>query len=743
MNIYRYIFFALLAALTACSDNDFAGPTTTEGDGSIEFSVIPEGWKGIDDSEASRATVMLNNNFSRFRVAAVTEDNATHARSMLMKDQLVEKSGSNWTYTPIKYWPSPQQYTTSFYAYAGLFKDIVSISSDAPWEKAIVAIPDKPEGQKDFLVARYTANDLGTVQLHFEHALTAVKIKTVNVKRPILSIELTGMYDAGDFNFHTWQWENQRSSVWKDGKNVLKDFKYNFIGSELEGNSGSSGTYIKDGNNSEIYLMMIPQDLGAAGRDAHLCVLFDNGTVVEQKLTQNWQKGQVVTYVIDYETNASCQWLDDSNSYLISPLAENNNTTKNIYAIPISTRINTFWQNEGGVKPLVSGTEYVAEVIWQDSPTRQIYFTDKTGTPGTDTYSGTVASDNEHVYFKLANTAFTGTANVVVGVRKSNESTYLWSWHLWITDYYPTPSTASKPSMASRIAVRNGNIERYEDPEGAPSAVWSGPNLTGRYLMDRNLGSFAAPKTGVGSYTENEFFSTFGMYYQYGRKDPFPPNRPLYKIDGSVLGTITESDASLITSENLTSADGKSWPLVETVKYPLQFVTSSSTRKYPLIGNWNNPTWWDLSKHNGKSFYDPCPPGWQIPPQGIFDIVYPNHTYTPGMFYTGTEATANYEILKIDTDNVIGLRLGMNSNNSLKTDLLRWGVRWGDSGKWTTENKYTSFLWYNNYYMIFNYIYNFYDTANGQIVNEGQYLIDVNKMVQYGFHGAPIRAIHR
>lgn len=743
MNIYRYTFFALLAALTACSDNDFAGSTTTEGDGSIEFSVIPEGWKGIDDSEASRATVMLNSNFLAFRVAAVTEDKATHARSMLMKYQYVEKSGSNWTYTPIKYWPSPSQYTTSFYAYAGPFKRLETISGESPWEKAVVVIDDKPEEQRDFLVARYTANDKRTVQLRFEHALTAVKIKTVNVKRPILSIELTGMYNTGDFNFHTWKWENQRSSVWVGSTNVLKDFKYTFIGSELEGNSGSSGTYIKDGNNSEIYLMMIPQDLGAAGRDAHLRVLFDNGTVVEQKLTQNWQKGQVVTYVIDYETNASCQWLDDSNSYLISPLAENNNTTKNIYAIPISTRINTFWQNEVGVKPLVSGTEYVAEVIWQDSPTRQIYFTDKAGTAGNDTYTATVADDNEHVYFKLANTAFTGTANVVVGVRLKDADTYLWSWHLWITDYYPTPSTASKPSTASRIAVRNGNIERYEDPEGAPSAVWSGTNLTGRYLMDRNLGSFAAPKMGVGSYTtDNEFFSTFGMYYQYGRKDPFPPNRTLYKIDGSVLGTISEDNVSLITSENLTSADGTTWPLVKTVQYPLQFVTSSSTQKYPLKGNWNNPTWWDLSKHNGKSFYDPCPPGWQIPPQGIFDIVYPNHTYTTGLFYTGTEATGNYEILKIG-DNVIGLRLGMNSNNSLKTDLLRWGVRWGDSGAWTSENKYTSFLWYNNYYMIFNYIYNFYDTATGQIVHPGEYLIDVNKMVQYGFHGAPIRAIHR
>lgn len=746
MNIYRYTFFALLAALTACADNDFAGPTNTEGDGSIEFSVIPEGWQGIDDSEASRATVILNSDFSAFRVAAVTEDNATHARTMLMKYQRVEKSGSEWTYTPIKYWPSTSQYTTSFYAYAGKYTRLEPISSESPWEKAVVVMPEKSEDQMDFLVARYTANDKGTVQLRFEHALTAVKIKTVNVQRPILSIELTGMYDAGDFNFYTWKWENQRSSVWSGGVNVLKDFTYTFIGSELEGNSDSSGTYIKDGNNSEIYLMMIPQDLSAAGRDAHLRVLFDNGTVVEHKLTQNWQPGQVVTYVIDYETNASCQWLDDSNSYLISPLAKNNNTSKNIYAIPISSRINTFWENEGETKqkPLVAGAEYVAEVIWQDSQQRQIYFTDKTGADNKDTYTATVADDNEHVYFKLANPTFTGTANVVVGVRLKNESTYLWSWHLWLTNYYPTPSTASTPITACRIAVQNGNIERYEDPTGAPRAVWSGPNLNGRYLMDRNLGSFAAPKTGEGSYTENEFYSTFGMYYQYGRKDPFPPNRTIYKIDGTELGTISEDNASLITSENLTSADGTSWPLVETVKYPLQFVTSTSTQKYPLRGNWNNPTWWDINKHNGKSFYDPCPPGWQIPPQGIFDIVYPGHTYTTGAFYTGTVATDNHEILKVEgTDNVIGLRLGMNSDNSLKTDMLRWGVRWGDSGAWTTDYKNNSFLWYSKDYMIFNYIYNYYDTETGQIINEGQYLIDVNKKVQYGFHGAPIRAIHR
>ena len=729
----------IVLVATSCADKDFHNINTPDADGSaIEFAAMPEGWNGIGGDDASRASVVSNGNFLRFRTTAIVEDKTSHAKSLLMKYQLVEYSGGKWSYSPTKYWPSLSQYTTSFYAYGGTFKSISTLASDSPWEKATVVIPVSPEEQKDFLVARYTASDGNKVQMNFEHALTAVKIKTVNVKRPILSIEISGVYDAGDFNFHTWKWEKQRNSTWIGGKDYFKEFKYTFIGSELEGNSNSSGTYIKDANSSEIYLMMIPQDLSASGRNASIRVLFDNGTVIEQKLTQNWEKGKTVTYVIDYESNASCQWLDDSNCYLINPVAENNNTSKNIFAIPISSRINTFWKNEASTTPLTSGTDYVAEVIWQDSSSRQIYFTDNTGTPETDTYSARVASDNEHIYFKLANAAFSGTANVVVGVRLASQNTYLWSWHLWLTDYYPTPSASRIYNSACRIGVQNGTIERYEDPTNNPSAVWSGSSLSGRYIMDRNLGSPKAPKCDGSGYTDNDFYSTFGMYYQYGRKDPFPPNCTIYTIDGSVLGTITEDDVSLITG----TLSGESVSVVDMVKYPMQFVTSNSTGVYRLGANWNNPRWWDASKHSGKSFYDPCPPGWQIPPQGIFNIFSPNHKYTSTAFYTGTVDTENHTILKID-DNVIGLRLGANANNSLKTDMLRWGVRWGDTGKWTTQYKFNSFLWYNSNYKIFNYIYNYFDLSTGTIPNPDEYLLDLNKTVQYGFHGAPIRAIHK
>lgn len=724
--------FALIVA-TSCSDESFDG--NVEYNERIDFAVASsDDWQVIDNNKTTRASVTTNENFSRFRVAAIAEDKTTKERTMLMKYQLVEKqSNGTWTYTPTKYWPSTQQYSTSFYAYAGKFKRIEQIiGDDAPWEKAVVVMSDTAENQQDFIVARYTANDCNKVNLKFDHALTAIKIKTVNIKRPILSIELTGVYDAGEFNFKTWEWENQRYS------DVSKGFNYNFIGSELEGKSDSNGIYIKDGNSSEIYLLMIPQDLSASGRNAHLRVLFDNGTVVEQKLAQNWQKGEVYTYVIDYQSNSSCQWLDDSNCYLINPLSENNNTTKNVFAIPISTRINTFWVNEGTPreKPLVDGIEYVAEVIWQDSPQRQIWFTDKTGSASYNTYDATVTSDNEYVYFKLATPNFTGTSNVVVGVKKKGEETYLWSWHLWLSDYYPTPSSASKPENACRIQVRNGYIERYEDPNNPDGThvSWNSSDNIGRYFMDRIIGAKAAPKPGEYTYTNEDYKASFGMYYQYGRKDPFPPNGTLYKIDGSVLGSITDDNSDLITSGNLHSYDGNTWPLVETVQNPMQFVTSDySSNNYPLGANWNNPSWWKLSDHGNKSFYDPCPPGWQLPQQGLFDIVCPKHDYVSDSFFSNSLTDGSCELLQIG-EKIIGMRLGMSKDNSLKVDMLSCNIRSAYNGRWVDYNN--TFLWYNSDYKVFNYIYSFQDHTD-------EYIIWVNKKLYDSFNAGCIRAFHK
>ena len=768
MNIYRYTFFALLAALTACSDNDFAGSTTSD---EISFSVSStSSWQDISNNAAegnavhSRSNIPgtdysihsiiepstaadsraaeINNTLLQekgFNVTAVVKENTSGTTSLLMNDTKISHSGGSWTYSPVKYWPNVAQYTTTFYAYR--LDDFKSKSTESDGCTPILTytVPTAPTQQKDVIAAKYDKNDRGKVDFNLRHLLTAVKIKTRNIDRPILRIEFTGIHDSGDFHLSTMSWSN----VGYSATNPKGEFKYSFVGSEWIGkpSSGSTETYVTDANGSEIYFMMIPQNL--ADTNARVRILFENGTIIESPLKENWEAGKTVTYVVSYDS-VTCQWLDDSNSYIISPIDKNNKNV-NLFAIPISFRINTFWQNEGGgVKPLVGGTSYVAEVIWQDSPSRVINFTNATGTTSTNTYAATIADgggDNEYVYFKLAKPDFTGTSNVVVGVRLKDADTYLWSWHLWITDYYPLPEyQAYTLTSAARIEVPNGYIERYDDSNIAGAgAAWA--SLPKRYLMDRNIG--AKGSCNVEEITEENYKNTFGMYYQFGRKDPFPPNGILYRMesDGTIknLGTLTNTDASTIvpTNKNIPFNGTELWPVVKTVQYPMEFVVSNEPNSHTYnSGNWRNPSWYAAGKDDGsKSFYDPCPPGWRVPNGTIFNIF--------GQKYNSKETfqvSEENDKLKIGNQ-VIGYKYYIDKAGTTSTNYYIWVNRNYADGVLLDDilvnNFGNSLIWRSESFGIFQLFIQYYV---GSSLKDG--LTNLYNTCNMECYGAQVRAIH-
>jgi hypothetical protein len=99
--------------------------------------------------------------------------------------------------------------------------------------------------------------------------------------------------------------------------------------------------------------------------------------------------------------------------------------------------------------------------------------------------------------------------------------------------------------------------------------------------MDRNLGATRA-STGYGKGT--------GLFYQWGRKDPFPATGDPDEGDFTAVG----SDATVGTIDY-------------TIKNPTIFITNN--------GNWlyrghDNTLWGDNST---KTVYDPCPEGWRVP----------------------------------------------------------------------------------------------------------------------------------
>ncbi|MGN1246243.1 MAG: fimbrillin family protein, partial [Muribaculaceae bacterium] len=631
-----------------------------EGTNYILHTIIES--KSIDAEPSSRAFVSTLDGLkaSGFTLNSIVTENATGKKHLYMRDTPVTYNGSDWIYSPIRYWPDISIYKTVFYAFRTSDFDSSIYEGDNMLPTMKYTVPVDPTAQKDIITALHDKNDRDIVKLQFKHRMTSVRIKTRNIDRPIIRLEFSGIYDDGTFDLNTMTWSNVKFS----DSNPNGDFKYYFVGSQLLGESSGTEAYVPDENGSDYYFMMLPQDLSAAGRNAKVKVLFDNGTIITAPLKTNWEAGKSVTYLFTYD-NVTHQWLDDSNCYLINPVNTSNKKDVNLFAIPISYRINTFWQNEGGgIKPIDAGTEYVAEVIWQDADQRYIYLTDKDGTSSSDSYSATVPSDggdNECIYFKLSNANFSGTCNIVLGVRRNSESTYLWSWHLWLTEYYPIPESIYKLTNAARVPVRNGTIERYDDPKNASEQVWGSMSYRYRYLMDRNIGAVGAADGSNSTTYEN----SFGVYYQFGRKDPFPRNGKIYKIDGSFLGEITATDATLIAP-----ADGNKkipfngvddWPVVKTVQYPLEFVTNDmfTPSDHKLnVGNWRNPSWYPAGASIGsKSFYDPCPPGWKLPYGNIFNVFSNNQTFT------GNTITVTSESKLTDGEDPIGIRFRISTAN--------------------------------------------------------------------------------
>jgi len=174
------------------------------------------------------------------------------------------------------------------------------------------------------------------------------------------------------------------------------------------------------------------------------------------------------------------------------------------------------------------------------------------------------------------------SGNAVVAAKK--DGVIVWSWHLWVTDF---------------------------DPEADPFVYKSPKTGTTYTFMDRNLGADS---------NEQNSAASFGLLYQWGRKDPFVGADGVessvyvkkYDIDGNIVREVTEMRPVYedFTTTNLElsiqnptvfyKAPQSAWPVVD-------WLTDDAQLQ-------NNDLWGGVSGH--KTIYDPCPEGWTVPTAG-------------------------------------------------------------------------------------------------------------------------------
>ena len=180
----------------------------------------------------------------------------------------------------------------------------------------------------------------------------------------------------------------------------------------------------------------------------------------------------------------------------------------------------------------------------------------------------------------------TNVGNALLAL-KASDGTILWSWHIWVVD-----------DLADQT---------YTNCEGQPT------------FLDRNLGA-----------TSNQYDNRYsiGLYYQYGRKDPFVIRTDAFTETSSgdyYTADVEITDVVVRTSDN----SNMSW----TIKNPSTRIVHTNTASgNPPKGfnNWLEPTAeiennWGCpgkvttvtecaaSKGGYKTIYDPCPAGYRVP----------------------------------------------------------------------------------------------------------------------------------
>lgn len=245
------------------------------------------------------------------------------------------------------------------------------------------------------------------------------------------------------------------------------------------------------------------------------------------------------------------------NSYIVKPGSSLEFSIVKAYRV---------WESELINQPLTgrSGTPE-AKIIWADHSSSQNII--NTLNMSIDHYSP------EGSIIKI--TAGNQEGNAVIGLFLENN--IVWSWHIWVTNYDPD------------IYYKSYNN--------------SGIVTT---LMDRNLGAWTDD---FGSNEAN--VRSYGLYYQWGRKDPFPGPDGSKTEEKLGDGNITIDWPAKLYVE--TAASPSSNNLIESIEHPYLFYLSG-TDPYDWYTNssngYNNELWTDYDQL--KSDFDPSPDGWRL-----------------------------------------------------------------------------------------------------------------------------------
>lgn len=265
------------------------------------------------------------------------------------------------------------------------------------------------------------------------------------------------------------------------------------------------------------------------------------------------------------------------------------------------------------------------DILWQTGDGTNFAIGKNTGT------SRLVYIENDKVHVTAGNAE--GNA-VIAGYNKAGD--IVWSWHIWVNNDDPAQLSKAIPYTT------------YAWDETGIHTDW--PRVKGKSVMSCNLGALADEPG-------DDPQKTYGLWYQWGRKDPFPSGKEAYHNDvydytnEYIIDTYDAQGQKISMTDpysgnelfGILATDNTRGTIEYVLKHPTHFLWDKSEDKN------NQDDWYwghedrlwggepfsmakkykvdlgDGVEHyisdNGakeKSLFDPCPAGWMLPPSDMW-----------------------------------------------------------------------------------------------------------------------------
>ena len=227
--------------------------------------------------------------------------------------------------------------------------------------------------------------------------------------------------------------------------------------------------------------------------------------------------------------------------------------------------------------------------------------------------------EDGYIYFKTGDEMPNGNVGIIA---TDDEDNILWSWHLWVVNGYDPAATD--------ILVKTKGVDTY--------------------FMDRNIGAFVNYAT-VAAPDNNTHIASRGLYYQWGRKDPFIGHQSargyatqalLFNADGSSSKLYScygsEPVFQGVAPEDAANSDDINEIMAWTAANPHRFIKGTGSNGYTWVATtksiaaaedaewtklWGNPALDESLYDKGgvKTMHDPCPVGYRVPSTGHYIFI--------------------------------------------------------------------------------------------------------------------------